>query len=129
VTLRTPVVLKLAGIVDLDKILQELSGTSLELNGHSISFERIFESISENLACGLSSELRSLIRKIFGLTEAQLWEYKGNLHSEVLGKLVILGLVRVQPAVGEWSDVFYLTDLGKDLSFKIRCQSKKNQNE
>ena len=56
-------------------------------------------------------------------TQRRLWKQR------CLGQLVILGLVRVQPAVGEWSEKFYLTDLGKDLAFEIQCQSDKNQND
>lgn len=120
--------LKHTGVVDRDKIMKELSETSLELNGHSISLWQIFQSNSESLAYGATAiRIESLIREMCGLTVDQLWELKRDLNSAVLGQLVILGLVRVQPPVGEWAEIFYLTDLGKDLAFEIRCQSKENQ--
>ena len=122
--------LKRSGVVDQGKILHELSETSLELNGHSISLAQIFQSNSENLARGATAiRIESLVGKMYGLTADQLWNLKIDLESEVLGQLVILGLIRVQPPVGEWSEIFYLTELGKDLAFEIRCQSKKNQND
>jgi len=117
--------LKRSGVVDQDKILQELNETSLELNGHSISLAQIFQSNSENLARGATAiRIESLVGKMYGLTTDQSWELKIDLESEILGQLVILGLIRVQPPVGEWSEIFYLTDLGRDLAFEIRCQSK-----
>ena len=115
--------LKLVGAIDRDRILQELNETSFDLNGHSISLVHIFRSVSENLARGASSLwIGSLIRKVCGLTESQLWELKGDLVSEVFGKLVILGLVKIQPPVGSWDEIFYLTDLGIDLALEIKCQ-------
>ena len=122
--------LKLVGAIDLEKILQELNETSFELNGgHSISLAQIFQNNSEDLAGGTNSvSIRSLMGKVDSLAESQLWELR-NLQSKALGQLVILGLVKSQPAVGIWDPMFYLTDLGKDLAFEIRCQSKKNQND
>ncbi len=121
--------LKLVGAIDLEKILQDLNETSFELNGQSISLAQIFQSTSENLAGGTNSLwIGSLIENVDNLAGSQLRELR-NLESKALGQLVILGLVKSQPAVGIWDPMFYLTDLGKDLAFEIRCQSKKNQND
>lgn len=122
--------LKLLGAIDRDKILQELTETIFDLDGHSISFVQIFQSISENLARGVSSLwIGSLIGNACGLTASRWNELKGDLESEVIGKLVILGLAKVQPPVGSWDEIFYLTDLGIELALEIKCQSKENQND
>ena len=108
--------LKHFGVVDQEEIMKELNETIIEtiLNqtGLSISLAQIFQSNSEYLARGTT-----VIRDLSG-------EVKRDVEDEVVGKLVILGLVRVQPPAGEWFEIFYLTDLGRDLAFKIRCQKK-----
>ena len=97
--------LRIAGGITRDDILQELEGTNLEIDNFRIKLIDIFRYISEKLARGsTATAIQGQILKLYGLKYNQLWELERDFESEVLGKLVILGLVRVQPPVGEWSD-------------------------
>ena len=125
--------LKHFGVIDQEEILKELNETVIEtiLNqtGLSINLSQIFQFNSENLARGTTViRIESLLIEKYHFFKDLSREVKRDLESEVVGKLVILGLVRVQPPVGEWSEIFYLTDLGKDLAFKIRSLKKEQDN-
>lgn len=119
--------LRIAGGITRDDILQELEGTNLEIDNFRIKLIDIFRYLSEKLARGsTATAIQGQILKLYGLKYNQLWELERDLESEILGKFVILGLVRVQPPVGEWSEIFYLTDLGKEMAFELRSEASKD---
>lgn len=104
-----------------------LKDTNLEIQGKQVALSELFQALANELAKGsVSGRIKSRIRGYLGINDNQMSfdsRSDGWHESDVLGPLVILGLVKVQPPHGEWYELFYLTDLGRDVLHELSDQS------
>ena len=113
--------LRSRGLVDQSRILQELKETFFEIEGRRATLGELFQELSNVLASGAQeSGIDSRIKKVLGALYFP--------QSDIIGPLVKLGLVKVHPPQGGWAgELFYLTDVGRDISLELQRQSEENK--
>ena len=102
------------GGIDFEVIETELQNHSYEIRERKISLHEVFSVWALPLASGATiRSLKSSLSKYVNLPDIEhSLYYEGFNEREVIGRLIILGLVRVEPATTETYESFYLTDLG-----------------
>lgn len=112
-----------AEFADIQKLSDNLKNRIHSIEGKKVSLRYIFKSLANALATSSTlSHLKYLLLKKLGLekTVGSL-KYDGDfIISDVIGPLVILGLIHVQPPSGEIiDDYYYLTELGKKVAANL----------
>ena len=115
-----------AGNADLDQLQHRLEEKQFSIDRQSVSLRRIFEFVANDLATSASlSYLERTVLKKSGIIEDKsdqrhLRDVSDCEIRDIIGPLVIHGLVHIEPPQGEITDdYYYLTDLGKKFAAKI----------
>ena len=112
-----------ADFTDINKIISRLEGKKYSIADNKVTLRRIFELLSNDLATSarLSSLERSVLKN-FGIEKnvSNLKAVSNYRISELIGPLVILGLVHIEPPHGDiLDDYYYLTELGKKVAANL----------
>ncbi len=115
-----------AEFTDIDKILSDLDRKIYTIADKEVTLRRVFEGLSNALATSSTlSHLQYLLLKRLGVEKiadnmkglSSVSEYR---ISDLIGPLVIIGLVHIQPPQGEvLDDYYYLTELGKKVAANL----------
>ena len=96
-----------------------MKNTEHQIQNKSLSAFEIFSLLSIELASGATlSRLNNVLLKYLKVPRFDFDNiYISDLEtSGFIGKLIIWGLVKVQPASGDFYETYYLTDLGIKLA-------------
>ena len=111
---------------DIEKMLNDIEGKKYLIANKEVTLRRVFELLSNALATSSSlAHLQYLLLRKIGVDK-----YSGDIKtlgdvseyriSDIIGPLVILGLVHIQPPHGDiLDDYYYLTELGKKIAAKL----------
>jgi hypothetical protein len=115
-----------AEFTDIDKILSDLDGKKYIIANKEVTLRKVFELLSNALATSSNlAHLQLLFLKRLGVEKiadnmrglSSVSEYR---ISDLIGPLVIIGLVHIQPPQGEiLDDYYFLTELGKKVAAKL----------
>lgn len=116
--------IKSSDFINYSRILQALDETKIILNGKEATLKELFLHLSNNLATGETDNfIRARLYRFFGFERDYIYiDENFSKMEEIIGQLIILGLVRVQPPLGSFFDVtmFYLTEVGRNTVLEIR---------
>ncbi len=112
-------------LVNYSRILKELDETNVKVSGKEATLKELFLYLSNTLAVGdIDGVIYREIRRFFGLKPDD--EYaagEGSTVIDILGQLIILGLVKVQPPIPRGytdKDMFYITEVGRNTVLESR---------
>lgn len=112
-----------ADFTDIQKILDSLEGRKFSIVDKDVTLRHVFKLFSNELATSSTlSYLNRLLIKNLGLEKIvdDLKAASKYRISDIIGPLVILGLVHIQPPHGEIiDDYYYLTELGKKVAANL----------
>lgn len=107
-----------ADVADIGKILQHLERKQFIIDGKPVTLQHLFGIIANALAISSTlGQLEYLITEAIGIKNKRLLQVSEHLISDIVGPLVIQGLVHIQPQHGKLlDDYYYLTELGKKVA-------------
>lgn len=115
-----------ADFADLEKILNDLEEIKYVVDGKELTLRYLFRLCSNYLATGASlAWLRNLIREKLGISQPKgrpdLFSNDSKYAiNDVIGPLIIRGLVHIEPAHDEiLDDYYYLTEIGKKVAARL----------
>jgi hypothetical protein len=108
--------LRNAGTVDLDEVVGRLRAVRVNYRGQSVDLATLFNRLGPSIATGSNTaHLMFLVRPLLNVpldtVNSRVVDAPGA--DDVIGPLVILGLVETHPPSERWDELYYLTDLGK----------------
>lgn len=112
-----------ANFTDIEKILSAMDGKIYSIAGNEVTLRDIFKLLANSLAT--SSRLMHLQRFIMKKLKVdhisdQLSAVSEYQIKDLIGPLVIFGLVHIEPPHGEiMDDYYYLTELGKKVAANL----------
>ena len=115
--------LKAHDTADSATVVATLKSKSYSHGVNRYTLLELFRLLANNFGSGTTDDgVRHRLNKLFGLSN-EIFKGIGRetefTVADVLGPLIIHRLVDVQPASGEWQEIFYLTDDGKDLAREL----------
>lgn len=115
-----------ANFADLDKVLNNLEQMKYLINDNEVTLRHIFKLTANALATSSSlAHLQYLLLLKLGVVKntsdrKDLPDVSEYRISDIVGPLVIHGLVHIEPPHGDIiDDYYYLTDLGKKVAAKL----------
>ena len=115
-----------ADFADIAKILNDIEGKKYLIASKEVTLRRVFELLSNALATSSSlAHLQYLLLQKLGVDKSagdieSLADVSKYRISDIIGPLVIIGLVHIQPPHGDiLDDYYYLTELGKKVAAKL----------
>jgi len=108
-----------AGTLDFRSVAAMLDEITFAHGGMTHSLRNLFASLANLLATGANHYMiRQRLNELFQLGSDAFAgvDYETSFAVyDIIGPLIVNSLVEVRPPNGEWNELFYLTDLGKDL--------------
>ncbi|URJ43951.1 toll/interleukin-1 receptor domain-containing protein [Paenibacillus polymyxa] len=104
------------GAGSLTDVINSLEQMEYELNGKRSTFKTILMELSNALATGINrATCLHRMEEYFGITGANRHHYPQLNSAQFLGEFIILDIVTISPATGEFSERYFLSELGREV--------------